>query len=203
MMWSHLVLGFVTSYLGYLPPSMLNITASKLCISKNKGEAHKFVWGVSLVVLLQVFTAVFISGLLQEQQFLLRALQKVGVLVLGVISVLFLYKGWTTKEISKETKGINSFILGLMLSLINMFAIPFFIVEFKLYMSYGWLMRDLYSVLFFALGAAIGVLAVLYNYVFLADKFQENLAKLLRFFTLGIGILTGIVAVYYAVKLYF
>ena len=59
MIVSHLVLGFVTSFLGYLPPSMLNITVSKITIEKNKKEARCFILGVLLIVLFQVFAVLY------------------------------------------------------------------------------------------------------------------------------------------------
>ena len=53
MILSNLVLGFVTSYIGYMSPSMLNITASKIRLEKSKNEAHKFILGVLLIKYLQ------------------------------------------------------------------------------------------------------------------------------------------------------
>ena len=66
MILSNLVLGFVTSYIGYMSPSMLNITASKIRLEKNKSEARKFIFGVLLIVVFQLFLAVKLASFLNE-----------------------------------------------------------------------------------------------------------------------------------------
>ncbi|MCF6169080.1 hypothetical protein [Lutibacter sp.] len=50
----HFIVGFITSFLGTLTPSMLNMTAAKISINKSKSDAVKFAVGVSIIVLFQV-----------------------------------------------------------------------------------------------------------------------------------------------------
>ena len=59
------MLGFMTSFLGTLTPSMLNMTAAKISLNKSKTDAIKFAIGVSIVVLLQVYVAILFTKFLR------------------------------------------------------------------------------------------------------------------------------------------
>ena len=92
MILSHLVLGFVTSYIGYTPPSMLNITASKITIENNKKVARQFILGASIVVLIQVFLAIILSSFLEEFPQLIVWVKKIAVIIFAVLSIVFFKK---------------------------------------------------------------------------------------------------------------
>ena len=62
----HFILGFITSFLGTLTPSMLNMTAAKISLNKSKSDAVKFAIGVSIVVLLQAYIAVFVYKIFKK-----------------------------------------------------------------------------------------------------------------------------------------
>lgn len=66
----HLILGFITSFLGTITPSMLNMTTVKISLDKSKNEAVKFATGVSIVVLAQVYVAILlVSNLVKTMHF--------------------------------------------------------------------------------------------------------------------------------------
>lgn len=203
MILSHLMLGFVTSYIGYTPPSMLNITASKIRIENNKKVARQFIWGASLVVLFQVFLGVLLSSFLNEYPELINWVKKIAVIIFSILSVVFIYKGLSksTKKESKEVK--NGFLFGLSLSSINMFSIPFFAIAHSSFVMHGWAMSGLTCTSVFGVGTVLGTFAVLSSYIFLAQKLQGKLLAYSKYFNVFIGLITGCVAVYSAIKLYF
>ncbi|OSY87095.1 hypothetical protein WH52_13620 [Tenacibaculum holothuriorum] len=203
MILSHLVLGFVTSYIGYTPPSMLNITASKITIENNKKVARQFIWGASLVVLIQVFLAVLLSSFLEEYPELINWVKKTAVVVFAILSVVFIYKGLSkSKEVTSKTIQ-NGFLFGLSLSSINMFAIPFFAIAHSSFVMHGWAMSGLTCTSVFGIGTVLGTFAILSSYIYLAQKLQGKLLSYSKYLNVCIGIITGFVAIYSAVKLYF
>ena len=203
MILLYLLLGFVTAFLGYLPPSMLNITASKIRLQRSKAAAKQFVLGVALVVAIQLFIALLIVSYLKQAPSLLVILKKVAVVVFVLISLFFIYKGLSSKGSNHKEIKKNSFFLGLTLSLINMFAIPFFIVGYSYYSSQGYIMNDIVSLIIYTTGTILGVYMALIAYVILANKYQYKLLEKVKFFNLFIGGTTGAVACYSAIMLYF
>ncbi|CAM1341671.1 LysE family translocator [Tenacibaculum amylolyticum] len=203
MILSHLVLGFVTSYVGYTPPSMLNITASKITIENNKKIARQFILGASVVVLIQVFLGILLASLIEEYPQLIMWVKQIAVIVFAILSFIFIYKGVSkSKETtSKEIK--NGFLFGLSLSSINMFSIPFFAIAHSSFVMHGWAMSGLTCTSVFGIGTVLGTFAILSSYVFLAHKLQGKLLAYSKYFNILIGIITGLVAIYSAVKLYF
>lgn len=203
MILSHLVLGFVTSYVGYTPPSMLNITASKITIENNKKIARQFILGASVVVLIQVFLGILLASLIEEYPQLIMWVKQIAVIVFAILSFIFIYKGISkSKETtSKEIK--NGFLFGISLSSINMFSIPFFAIAHSSFVMHGWAMSGLTCTSVFGLGTVLGTFAILSSYVFLAQKLQGKLLAYSKYFNILIGIITGLVAIYSAVKLYF
>ncbi|SEC50491.1 hypothetical protein SAMN04489761_3175 [Tenacibaculum sp. MAR_2009_124] len=203
MILLYLLLGFVTAFLGYLPPSILNITASKIRLQRNKTAAKQFVLGVVLVVAIQLFVAFIIVSYLNKAPVLLGTLKKISIVVFVLISSFFIYKGLKTQNTRYKKSIKNSFFLGLSLSLINMFAIPFFIVGYSYYHSKGYIMDDKISLIIYTMGTALGVYMALTGYVFLADKYQYKLLEKVKYFNLFIGGAAGVVACYSLIILYF
>ncbi|MEE4001189.1 hypothetical protein V1T75_12670 [Tenacibaculum sp. FZY0031] len=203
MILSHLILGFITSYIGYTPPSMLNITASKIYIENDKKVARQFVVGVSLIVLVQFFLAVLLTGFFEKFPKLIFWIQSVAIVVFSLLSVLFTYKGLSKPKHKTEKVIKNGFLFGMSLSSVNMFAVPFFAIAHSSFVMNGWAMPGFICTSIFGIGTVLGIIAVLSSYIFLAKKVKTKLIFYTQYFNLFIGIITGIVAVYFIVKLYF
>ncbi|MCD9584089.1 hypothetical protein LVK03_03235 [Tenacibaculum maritimum] len=202
MILSHLVLGFVTSYIGYTPPSMLNITASKIYVENNKRVARQFIKGVSFIVLFQVFLAIKLSELIGKYPSLIVKIQSLGTAIFLILSIVFICKGLAVKEPSQVKSIKNGFIFGAFLSSINMFSIPFFAILHSSFIMYGWATSGIICTTMFGLGTVLGTFAVLYSYLFLTKKIRGRLLHYTKYFNLVIGIITGVVAIYSMIKLY-
>ena len=203
MIVSHLVLGFITSYIGYTPPSMLNITASKIYVENNKKIARQFIFGASVIVLFQVFLAVKISEFLEEFPQLIQWIQNLAIVIFSILSILFIYKGVSKSKTTTVKPIKNGFLFGLSLSSINMFAIPFFAIAHSSFVMHGWAMSGFTCTSLFGIGTVLGTFAILSSYLFLAKKIESKIISYTKYFNLVIGIITGIIAIYSIIKLYF
>ena len=201
-MITHFFIGFLIAYLGFTPPSMLNLTAGKIFLEEDKKAAYQFVFGVSLVVFLQFCISYVIVSFVKESPEVLFWIKNFSIVVFTLVSVFFLRKGFSKENIDIQKKHKNNFLHGLKLSLINMFAIPFFALAYTLLINAGFIQTTISSTLLFALGLVFGTTAVLISYVLLIKKFKENVALFTKFINPVIGIITGFFAVYSTVKLY-
>ena len=192
----HFTFGFITSFLGSLTPSMLNMTAAKISLNKGKNSAIQFAFGVSIIVFIQAYVATLFTRYLHENPTFIQSLQKIALAIFILLSFYF-YKQYKkdkikTKDQKKGSK--NTFIIGLLLSSLNMFSIPFYCGVTTALDVAGWLEFSQQHILSFVIGAAIGTFTMLYMYLNYAKKIQAKSKSLSKNLNLILSILTGVLA---------
>ncbi len=198
----HFIFGFITSFLGSLTPSMLNMTAAKISLNKGKNSAIKFAIGVSIIVFIQAYVATLFTGFLRENPMFVESLQKIALVIFMALSFYF-YKQYKkdkikTKQPKKDSK--NTFVVGVLLASLNMFSIPFYCgITTALDMA-GWLQFSQLYIITFVIGSAIGTFALLYMYLNYAEKIQSKSKGLSKNLNLILSILTGTLAVITFIK---
>ena len=205
LFFSLLLFGFLFSFLGSVTPSMLNMTALKISLEKGRNAANKYALGVSLVVIPQVYIAVILTKYIAENPTILETLEKAGIVIFILLSYYFYRESKKGKIQLKEsqTKQQNPLLTGITLSVLNMFAIPFFsgtavtLDAFKLFSF------NLIPVLFFTLGSIIGTFYILFLYGKFAKTIQSKTGKLTKDINIILSILTALVALISIVKLFF
>jgi len=197
-MISLLFFGFVFSVLGFTLPSVLNMTALKISLGGSKKELSKFTLGVSLVVFIQAYISIYIIQYLSDNPTFIEMLEKAGIVVLFFLSVYF-YKQNKKEKKQIEIRRKNSFFVGVFLSTLNMFAIPFFSGAAAFLMTFNLFSFDIVSTLLFVVGSVIGTYFILYLYGRFANLIQQktgNLTKninlILSFITAGFAAFTFI-----------
>jgi threonine/homoserine/homoserine lactone efflux protein len=198
----HFIFGFITSFLGSLTPSMLNMTAAKISLNKGKNSAVKFAIGVSIVVFIQAYVAIMFTRYLRENPTFVQSLQKIALIIFVVLSFYF-YKQYkkdkiTTKNPKRGSK--NTFMVGLLLASLNMFSIPFYCGVTTALDVAGWLQFSQQYIITFVIGSAIGTFALLYMYLNYAEKVQSKSKGLSKNLNLILSILTGALAVITFIK---
>jgi len=195
-MISLFLFGFVFSFLGFTLPSVLNMTALKIRLDSNKKEFTKFTTGVSIIVFIQVYIAIYIIKYLADKPTFIEMLEKTGIVVLFVLSVYF-YKQHKKERKQKELVRKNSFLMGIILSTLNMFAIPFFCGTTAFLISFNFFSFNTIAVLTFVLGTVFGTYYVLHLYGKFAGVIQQktgnftnNINLILSFITLGFALFT-------------
>lgn len=192
----HFILGFITSFLGTLTPSMLNMTTAKISLDKSKNEAVKFATGVSIVVLAQVYIAILFTEFLRSNPAFMQSLQEIAIVIFAVLSFYFYRqskKANVPTSSVKEKKG-NSFVVGLLLSSLNMFSIPFYCGVTTALDVAGWLRFTQQNILGFVVGSALGTFSLLYMYAHYAKLIQLKSKGLAKNLNLTLSILTGVLA---------
>lgn len=202
MLFSTFFLGLSSSYLGTVTPSMLNITATKISIENNKRAAINYAIGVSLIVVLQAYFALFILKALHLNTFILESIQIISVAIFSILSVFFYYKARNNNLHSSAQKtSKKSFITGLGLALLNMFAIPFYYGIGSFFNMQGWLHLDEISIFIFVIGSGLGTYLLLYNYIFLAEKIKSRLTSLTQYINYFLSLFTGVIAIVSFIKI--
>lgn len=193
----HFFLGFITSFLGTIFPSMLNMTTLKISIRDNSKKAMFFAAGVSLIVIGQAYVAIAFSKLITDNPDYLLSLQKLGTVIFFVLSIYFFLQVRKSKKTEIQGKEIKTsrFLSGILFSLLNMFAIPFYfgvtstLVMIELYQF------DMMNNLFFVFGSSIGTFLLLFIYAKLAKQIEKRIVFIAKQMDLILGIITAFVAI--------
>ncbi|MDJ0646532.1 MAG: LysE family transporter [Flavobacteriaceae bacterium] len=197
----HFLLGFATSFVGTIPPSMLNMTTAKISIEHTKDEALKFAFGVSLIVLIQVAVAIYLAKYLHNNAVFEWYITVFGIIIFTALSIYFFKQARIERKEQPTIPLKNSFRTGILLSLLNMFAIPFYCgVSSTLSMS-GWINFEQFNILIFIFGSAIGTYALLYVYAQSAIKIKEKAGQLTKHLNYILSALTGTIALVSLLKI--
>jgi threonine/homoserine/homoserine lactone efflux protein len=199
---SHLFFGLSVGFLGVIPPGLLNLTAAKISVNRSFNAALFFVLGACVVVMFQVYVGVFFSKLITQNENVLDALERLSVVIFILISVFLFIKAYRSKNIIKpkvykKTKGLKLFVQGMLLSILNIFPIPFYIGFSSFLAGKGLFKYQFPEAYVFIAGATMGTFLMLFLYVkyvkrfgFDSVKFAKNTNYLISILTMAIAIFT-------------
>lgn len=193
-----LFFGFISAFIGIIPPGLINMTAAKVNHKEGKRNALWFIFGSILVICFQVFFAVFFAKLINHRPDIITLLREIG---FGIFATLTVYFLGLAKKPKDKTKKLNNksvtkrFFLGILLSLLNFFPIPYYVFVSITLASYGLFYFDLISVLIFANGVVIGSFLGFYIYISFFNKIENKRDFIMKNMNTIIGCITGIVSI--------
>lgn len=194
---SHLLLGFVMAFISLIPPGMLNMTAVRTKIEKDKKSALQFALGAAIIVIPQAYIALAFAKYFANHPEVIDRLTIAGIVVLFVLSVFFFIQARKKfKGEGKKKKG-NFILIGMFMSMMNMLAIPFYLVLSSVLETKGLLLMSQPYISIFVAGVFLGAFALFALYVvfatFIEKKAQfiaRNINYILSVLFLVLGILT-------------
>ena len=194
-----LLSGFIAAFIGIIPPGLINMTAAKINLKEGKKNALWFVAGAVLVIFFQVYVAVLFAQVIDNRPDVLTLLREVGFVIFSILTIYFLFiaKEPITKKKSKIKKSSKKsrFFLGMLLSGLNFFPIPFYVVVSVTLASYHLFVFENNTIFTFVLGSVLGSLAVLYSYIAFFGRIEKKTDYLMRNMNTIIGSITGLVAI--------
>jgi len=164
MIWlSNLAFGFFFSFIGSIPPGTINLSVIQLGLRKHLGAAFRMALAAALIEYVYAAIAIkfqiFItsSPAIKENFQLITA---IVLLALGGVNLLSLRKkkGGTTRTRVMASSGFRK---GVLLSLGNPLAMPFWIAVTAYLQSNSWVNFDDVPIWTYVLGISLGTLSVL------------------------------------------
>ncbi len=172
----HFVIGFSTSFLGMVFPSMLTMTTVKISLERGKTKANYFAFGVAITVIFQAYFAVFLSDYLMRHPQVIDIIQTAATIIFAGLAIYFFMayrkEKSDTKTIQKECR--NSFLIGLLFSALNMFAIPFYYGITVFLEQQGLFQLTSSHVFLFVSGSSLGSFMILYIYPYFIQKLDKK-----------------------------
>jgi threonine/homoserine/homoserine lactone efflux protein len=199
----NLLLGFLGSFIGVLPPGLINMYAAKISMKEGRKRAFLFSIGVCITVMLQTFIALLFAGYIGKHPEVVSMLQKValGIFISLTIYFIFIAKD-TRREIRdhNENSKRNRFFLGVFIALLNVLPIPYWIYLSITFSAFGMFSFSQPELVLAVIASGLGTYASLSLYVqFFRPK--EHSSKLSLNMNYVIGIITAVISVITLLKI--
>lgn len=170
-----LLVAFVVSYLGSIPPGTINISVMQLSVSRQRKAALLLGLAASIAEFVYAGATVKFQQFLSESPRLTIVFQVITALALVGLGIYNLFSKTDSTEYLKvdKLKGRTGFAKGLALGLLNPMTVPFWLVVTNYLVTHNWV--DVKNENFWAyiIGLASGTFSLLVTVDFLGSKFQK------------------------------
>jgi threonine/homoserine/homoserine lactone efflux protein len=194
-----LISGFFAAFIGVFPPGLINMTASKISIKDGRKPALSFAAGALVVILFQTYISVIFAEYLDSHNEAIVLLREIALVVFSVLTIYFFFfakKGSVKnpKEIKVKSKK-SRFVMGILISAINLFPIPYYVLISVTLASYKLFRFQEIPIYSFVFGVVLGSFAVFYLYVVFFEKMKTKTDYLIKNMNYFIGAITGFIAI--------
>jgi threonine/homoserine/homoserine lactone efflux protein len=193
-----LFLGFFTAFIGIIPPGLINMTAAKVNLKEGKRNAMWFVLGAILVIFFQSFFAILFAKIINRRPDLVTLLREVGLGIFATLTLYFLVLAkkpkHKTRKFKKNSKT-NRFFMGMLLSGLNFFPIPYYVFVSITLASFKLFSFDPTSIFIFVNGVILGSFLVFYCYISFFNKIENKTDYVTKNMNTIIGCITGLISV--------
>lgn len=204
------LLGLLTAIVAISPPGLINMTAAKISVKESKNRAFMFVFGALIVIFFQTLVALIFARYIDEHREIGLLIREIGFVIFSILTIYFLFIAKKSTNNIKSDIKIKSkksqFFLGLFISAINFFPIPFYVFVSITLASFGYFDFDETSIYSFTSGAVLGSFLVFYAYIMFFKKLEIKTSFISQNINKIIGSITGFVAtmsMIYIIRNYF
>lgn len=194
---NNFLIGFIASFIGVLPPGLLNLTAAKIRVQEGVSRAYLFSVGVALVVVTQTAVGLMLAVYLNKEPEVLLQIKRIAVALFFMLSIYFLFFAKDTRiKIPKENRNshTNRFFAGMLLAVINLFPFPYWAYIGVAFSELNWLSFSTKPFAIAIIGSGLGTYVTLTIYIKYFNQRRSTRIEKLNLNWL-IGGVTGIVAV--------
>ena len=183
------LIGLIFSFLGSIPPGTLNLAVLQLGMEHKIKTAIRFSLAVAIIEYPYAWIAVVFEDWVTSSPLIIDNFQLITAVVMIVIGAFTL---WSARKPSEFSVRFNEsgFRRGIILSILNPMAIPFWIGITAYLKAQGWVDLSTQSLLHsYVFGTSVGVIILLVLFTFLAKRLAHYIkdnryVKLVPGFTL-------------------
>ena len=194
---SHLFFGFIMAFGSLLIPGMLNMTAVRTSIERGKKAGIVFSAGAASFVFVQASIALIFANYLHNHPEIIENLKIAGIVIFFLLAIFFFTQARKKFKAEGKQKRGNYFLIGLLMSSMNMLAIPFYLgLSTYLSTKEQIILKQPYITVF-VVGAVLGAFCLFVTYASFATVIQnkaqfiaKNINYILSVLFLFLGLLT-------------
>lgn len=199
-----LLWGLFLSAIGIALPGLINMTAAKISVRDGRSRALIFVAGAMVIIFIQTYIAVAFAKLINSDPDLIYMLQEVGLVLFSLLTLYFLFIAKKPKLKAEDTKvrtKVGRFFLGMLLSALNFFPIPYFVFVSVTLANNGHIEFAPLNNFMFVVGVLIGSFSIFYLYIIFFKRIEHKTDWMMRNMNYFLGSATGLVAIVNLIKI--
>jgi threonine/homoserine/homoserine lactone efflux protein len=162
-------IAFIFSFVGSIPPGVLNLTVIQLGLEHKLNIAYRFAFAAAIVEYPYAWIAVGFEDILTASPAISNSLQLLAAVVLIIVGF---FNFWTSAKTTNRNFQLfksRGFRKGILLSIVNPMALPFWLAVTAYVKSLGLIsLDDALEIQAYILGVAAGAFAVLIAFAHLA-----------------------------------
>ena len=164
------LMGFFFSFIGSIPPGTLNITVLQLGLDRNISVALRFSVAVAIIEYPYAWIGVQFEYYISSSPMVLENFQLIAALMMTILGITNLIPTKTPVGFAKRFQE-SGFRRGIILSILNPMAIPYW-MGFTAYLKVqGWINLNTTGLLHsYVFGTAVGAMTLLTLLVFFAQR---------------------------------
>lgn len=193
-----LLFGFITAFIGIIPPGLINMTAAKVNLKEGRRNALWFILGAVLIIGFQSFFAISFARIINRRPDLVTLFREVGLGIFATLTIYFLVLAKKPKTKSKSLKKnsqTNRFFQGMLLSILNFLPIPYYVFISISLASFHLFSFDRTSVLIFVNGVVLGSFFVFYSYISFFNRIESKTDYFTKNINSILGSITGLISI--------
>ena len=185
------------AFIGLISPGLLTMTTLNTAIDRGQKEAVKFAAGAVIPILIQAHIALLGAEYLKRHPEVIKKFSNVAVLVFFGLALLFFhqYRQRNRKVKTLHLQVKNSFLYGILVSLMNPMAIPFYFTYSTLLEMQGILILKEPYISIFVVSAVLGAFSVLYLFARHASQLLSRVQLIAKHFKLILSLVMFILAI--------
>lgn len=192
------IFGFLAAAIGVFPPGLINMTATKISLIDGTKQALFFVMGALIIIYFQTYISVIFAIYIDQHKEIVLLFREIGFVIFSVLTVYFLLIAKKPKIKDREDLKVKSkrsrFFMGMAISAINFFPIPYYVLISITLASYNVFIFETLPICSFVFGVVAGSFMIFYLYVVFFNKMKSKTDFLVHNMNKIIGFITGLVA---------
>jgi threonine/homoserine/homoserine lactone efflux protein len=191
--------GFTAAAIGVLPPGLINMTAAKVSLTDGRKRGMMFVLGALIIIFIQTYISVIFADYINSHQEVVVLLRQIGLIIFCGLSIYFLFFAKKPRiKSDDENEHLKSkrsrFFLGMLISAINFFPIPYYVLVSVSLASFHLFTFETWSIYSLVMGVVTGSFSIFYLYVVFFNKMKSKTDYFIQNMNKIIGVVTGLVA---------
>jgi threonine/homoserine/homoserine lactone efflux protein len=167
------LIGAIISFIGSIPPGTLNLSVLQLGMEHKTKTALRFALAVSIIEYPYAWIAVVFEDWITSSPVVVSNFQLITAIVMTVIGIFSIWSARKPSELSVRFNE-SGFRRGLILSILNPMAIPFWIAYTAFLKSQHWIdLSSPWLLHSYVFGTAVGVMVLLTLFTYLAHKLSS------------------------------
>lgn len=196
MILQTLIVAFIVSYIGSIPPGTINVSVMQLAILKKRRAAIFFAFAASSIEFFYAGITVQFHIFLNNNETISSYFQIITAVALIGLGLNNIFSKSTSSSVKVDTKitGRHGFLRGVILGLLNPMTIPFWLAITTYLENDNWIDVDGYGFWMYLLGLSTGTFCLLLTVNASGKRFTKIadnsflVHKVPGFLLLGLGI---------------